>query len=65
MNRKLIPLLVASAFIVTACDLKPATGTSAPTVKKEDAIASVNGQYISKKTLEDLEKDIAQRSQGR
>ncbi len=64
MNNKLIPLVIASAVIVTACDLKPTTGPSAPVVKKEDAIASVNGQYISKKTLEDLEKDLAQRSQG-
>jgi peptidyl-prolyl cis-trans isomerase C len=64
MNKQLIPLLIASAVIVTACDLKPTTGTSAPAVKKEDAIASVNGQYISKKTLEDLEKDLAQRSHG-
>ncbi|WP_411727209.1 peptidylprolyl isomerase [Methyloglobulus sp.] len=64
MNRKLIPLLIA-AVIISACDPKATTGaSSAPAVKKEDAIASVNGQYISKKTLEDLEKDIAQRSQG-
>ena len=61
MNKTLIPLIIASAVIVTACDLKPTTG-SAPAVKKEDAIASVNGQYISKKTLEDLQKDLAQRN---
>jgi peptidyl-prolyl cis-trans isomerase C len=65
MNRQLIPLLIASAFIIAACDPKATTGaSSAPAVKKEDAIASVNGQYISKKTLEDLEKDLAQRSHG-
>ncbi len=65
MNRKLIPLLIASTVILSACDLKPKTGAaSVPAVKKEDAIASVNGQYISKKTLEDLEKDLAQRGHG-
>lgn len=64
MNRKLIPALIASAAILSACDPKGTAGSSAPSVKKEDAIASVNGQYISKKTLEDLEKDLAQRSQG-
>jgi peptidyl-prolyl cis-trans isomerase C len=66
MNKKLIPLLIASTAILAACDQKTTTGaaSSAPVVKKEDAIASVNGQYISKKTLEDLEKDLAQRSQG-
>jgi peptidyl-prolyl cis-trans isomerase C len=66
MNRQLIPLvIVTSALILTACEPKPTTSAStAPAVKKEDAIASVNGQYISKKTLEDLEKDLAQRSHG-
>lgn len=64
MNKKLIPVFIVSAVILAACDLKPTTGASGPAVKKEDAIASVNGQYISKKTLEDLEKDLAQRSQG-
>ena len=64
MNRQFIPLLIASAVTLTACDPKATTGSSAPVVKKEDAIASVNGHYISKKTLEDLEKDLAQRSQG-
>jgi peptidyl-prolyl cis-trans isomerase C len=65
MNKKLMPLLIASAVIVAGCDPKStSSSSSAPAVKKEDAIASVNGQYISKKTLEDLEKDIAQRSQG-
>jgi peptidyl-prolyl cis-trans isomerase C len=65
MNRKLIPLLVASTVIIAGCDPKATTGaSSAPAIKKEDAIASVNGQYISKKALEDLEKDLSQRSQG-
>jgi peptidyl-prolyl cis-trans isomerase C len=64
MNRKLIPLLIASTAILSACEPRGTTGSSSPAVKKADAIASVNGQYISKKMLEDLEKDLAQRSQG-
>jgi peptidyl-prolyl cis-trans isomerase C len=64
MNKLLIPMAVASAMIISACEPQATSGSSGPAVKKEDAIASVNGQYISKKTLEDLEKDIAQRSQG-
>jgi peptidyl-prolyl cis-trans isomerase C len=64
MNRNFIPLIIVSAVVITACDLKPKTGSVSPAIKKEDAIASVNGQYISKKTLEDLEKDLAQRSGG-
>ena len=66
MNTKLIPLMIAGSVILAACDPNAMKGSasSGPAVKKEDAVASVNGQYISKKTLEDLEKDLAQRSQG-
>jgi peptidyl-prolyl cis-trans isomerase C len=63
MYKKLTPLFLVSAVALTGCDHRP-SGVTPPAVKKEDAIASVNGQYISKKTLEDLEKDLAQRSQG-
>ncbi len=75
MKKTLLPLLVASSALLTACD-KPANNantsspvanaptTTAPAVKKEDAIASVNGKYISKSALEELEKEIAMRSHG-
>jgi peptidyl-prolyl cis-trans isomerase C len=33
-------------------------------VAKEDAVASVNGVYISKKTLDALQKQVSERSQG-
>ena len=64
MKKIIIPFALASTALIVACNQQSTGGSSAPAVKKEDAIASVNGQYISKKTLEDLEKDIAQRSQG-
>ncbi len=66
MNKKIIPLfLLAGSTLLTACDQqKNETATSAPVIAKEDAIAIVNGQYISKKSLSDLENEIAQRSQG-
>ena len=66
MKLKLIPLILASAAILPGCFEEKAkeTAPSAPVVKKEDAVASVNGVYISKKTLETLEKEIAERSQG-
>jgi len=71
MNKKIIPLILASAAALTACkegQLSPtgsdSSETLATTVKKEDAIASVNGQYISKKSLADLEKQVAQQSKG-
>ena len=63
MYKILTATLLISTLVLTGCDQRPG-GISSPTVKKEDAIASVNGQYISKKTLEDLEKDIAERSHG-
>jgi peptidyl-prolyl cis-trans isomerase C len=37
---------------------------AAAVVSKEDAVASVNGVYISKKTLETLQKQVSDRSQG-
>ncbi len=63
MYKKLTPLFLVSTIALTGCDHRP-SGVTPPAVKKEDAIASVNGQYISKKTLEDLEKDLAERSHG-
>jgi peptidyl-prolyl cis-trans isomerase C len=69
MKKTFIPMLVVStAHFVTACDQKAAnTGTApspAPLVNKADAIAVVNGTYISKATFENLEKELAERSQG-
>lgn len=69
MNKKLIPLVLISASVITACDKQPTTdGTSTTpvaTVSKEDAVASVNGVYISKAALTTLEQEVAQRSRGR
>ncbi len=48
---------------VTAAPVAAAS-VAAPTVNKADAIAVVNGQYISKAALEELEKEIATRSHG-
>lgn len=66
MKLKLIPLILASAVLLPGCFEEKAkeTAPAAPAVTKEDAVASVNGTYISKKTLETLEKEIAERSQG-
>lgn len=68
MNKTLLSLIIASTVTMTGCkeelstsgnsSLKPAV------VTKENAVASVNGEYISKASLETLEKEIAQRSQG-
>jgi peptidyl-prolyl cis-trans isomerase C len=67
MKLKLIPLILASSTLLTGCfEDKPKTDETAtvPAVKKEDAVASVNSVYISKKTLDTLEKEISERSQG-
>ena len=64
MKLKIIPLILASAAIMVGCEKTEAPATTAPVVSKEDAVASVNGVYISKKTLETLEKEIAERSHG-
>jgi peptidyl-prolyl cis-trans isomerase C len=69
MKLKLIPLILVSATLLSGCfEEKPktsATDASAlPAVTKADAVASVNGVFISKKTLDTLEKEISERSQG-
>lgn len=64
MKLKLIPLILASATLLSGCSGEKASEATAPAVSKEDAVASVNGVYISKKTLETLEKEIAERSHG-
>jgi peptidyl-prolyl cis-trans isomerase C len=77
MKLKLLPLLVAG-LALAGCDSKPAnttttasapttstsTAVTAPVVDKANAVAVVNGQYISKTALEELEKEIASRSHG-
>lgn len=66
MKLKLIPLILASATLLPGCfeEKSKDAAATAPAVSKEDAVASVNGVFISKKTLETLEKEIAERSQG-
>jgi peptidyl-prolyl cis-trans isomerase C len=66
MKKTLLPVLLASTTLLVGCiDQKNNNAdSSAPTVKKEDAVAVVNGHYISKQALEDLKKQIAQRAPG-
>ena len=61
MNKKLSPLILASSTLLFACNQEKAN--EAP-VSKEDAVAGVNGVYISKASLATLEAEIAQRSRG-
>ena len=63
MKKKIIPLLVVGTALIAGCDQK-ATSESTPTIAKSDAVAVVNGQYIAKSTLADLEKEIAERGHG-
>ena len=63
MKKKIIPLLVVGTALITGC-IDDKTQSAAPVVAKTDAIAEVNGVYISKSTLADLEKEIAERSHG-
>ena len=59
----MIPLLVVGTALISACNQQAGT-SSTPAVAKEDAIAEVNGVYIAKATLTELEKEIAERSHG-
>jgi peptidyl-prolyl cis-trans isomerase C len=67
MKKRIIPLVIASSCILSACtpeDAAPKNNTTTPamTVAKEDAIAVVNGKYIPKTSLTQLEQEINQRS---
>lgn len=76
MKLKLLSLLIAG-LALSGCD-KPANNTTTssttpaaatspttePAVDKANAIAVVNGKYIPKSALEELEKEIAMRSHG-
>ncbi|MDO9106040.1 MAG: peptidylprolyl isomerase [Methylovulum sp.] len=69
MKKSFMPLLVVgTALMAAGCDQKTADNAAAPVaapvVNKADAIAVVNGKYIAKETLANLEKEIAARSQG-
>jgi len=65
MKLKFIPLILAGVALLPGCsENKNKDASTSPVVAREDAVASVNGVYISKKTLATLEKEIAERSQG-
>ncbi|WP_036252385.1 peptidylprolyl isomerase [Methylobacter sp. BBA5.1] len=66
MKKKIIPLLLAGTALVSGCNEEKATTAtpSAPVVQKEDAVAVVNGKYISKDTLAELESEVAERAHG-
>ena len=65
MKKKIIPLLVAGTALIAGCNQKaPDSSSATPAVAKSDAVAVVNGQYIAKSTLEQLEKEIAERGHG-
>ncbi len=58
---KIIPLLIVGSALLTSC--KQGNISSTPTIAKSDAIAEVNGKYISKSSFDMLKQQIAQRGQ--
>lgn len=71
MKKTVIPFLVAGSVWLAGCqqnapetESSVSTAPTTPMIKKEDAAAEVNGQYISKAALSDLEKEISERSHG-
>lgn len=70
MNNKFFPLVFAATLVLTGCidEKTPTTdgsnGAATSSLSKDDAIAVVNGKYISKTALAQLETEISQRSRG-
>ncbi|WP_428353399.1 peptidylprolyl isomerase [Methyloprofundus sp.] len=63
MKLKTIPLLLAGSVLLTACQ-QNANNITASNIQKEDAIAVVNGQYISKFALDTLTAEVSERGRG-
>ncbi|BCG64019.1 MAG: peptidyl-prolyl cis-trans isomerase C [Methyloprofundus sp.] len=63
MKLKAIPFLLASTAFFAGCQ-QNANTIAAPSIQKADAVASVNGQFISKKALEALNKEVSARARG-
>jgi len=61
MKLKIIPLLLAGT-VLAAC--QPQGANLAAKITKEDAIAVVNGQFISKAALDTLTTEVTERSRG-
>lgn len=64
-----IQIILASTILLSGCieEKNKEAGTAevkTPTITKEDAVAVVNGTYISKASLQELEQEVAQRNQG-
>ena len=64
MKKMIIPLLVAGTALIAGCDQKAANTSATPAIDKADAVAIVNGQYIAKSTLDQLQKEISERGHG-
>jgi len=65
MKYKLLTLLILSTVLTVACkeeDLNASSTTAK--VTKNEAVAEVNGQYISKAAFDILKKEAQQRSKG-
>lgn len=63
MKLKVIPFLLAGSVLLTACQ-QNANNIASPTIQKEDAVAVVNGEYISKYALETLTSEVNERTRG-
>jgi len=63
MKLKVIPFLLAGSVLLTACQ-QNANNITSPSIQKEDAVAVVNGQYISKFALETLTEEVSERARG-
>ena len=60
--KKIIPLLIVSSALVTGCKQEGISST--PTITKSEAVAEVNGKFISKSSFDMMKDQIAQRGQG-
>lgn len=63
MKLKVTPFLLTSTILLTACQ-QNTNSIASLTIEKEDAVAVVNGEYISKYALETLTAEVNEQSRG-
>jgi len=63
MQLKIVPFLLIGSAVLSGCQ-QNTNNMDAPSIQKEEAAASVNGHFISKTSLNELTKEVSQRSHG-
>ncbi|MCK5666631.1 MAG: peptidylprolyl isomerase, partial [Thiotrichaceae bacterium] len=65
MKQKLIPILISSALLTAGCQENLPGASSEPAITKSEAVAEVNGKFISKKSFDTVKSEAIERNKGK